>query len=256
MFSLSDHVSHHDIWCSFRLQYKTRYRLAIIDYALKPCTLHDSSICFCAFILLLYKILNKKPFHSQNALLHFSTPALLQALFLGFLPQCMTALTSVNPCGYNSRVITKVLVYENSVYINTDVLSNTTFVVNPDLTITVDDAPTSFDLTTTFTSKEYISNTVYPSATTLTNVTDQTPFALLIGYTERSRVRHQSGTYLGFNGTLTTTCSTASTYTLLNGQLFEQSNGITYQFSVAAGTAYEFFAGRKWGPYVDQFELP
>ena len=175
-------------------------------------------------------------------MLFLSAPNLLWALLLGVLLKCVTSLTSVSPCDYNARVITKVLVYENSVYINTDVLSNTTFEVNPDLTIIVDHAPTSLDLITTFTSKQSIYKTVYPSATTLTNVTDQTPFALLIGYTERSRVRRQSGTYLGFNGTLTTTCSTASTYTLSNGQLFEQSNGVTYQFSAAVGTAYEFFA--------------
>ena len=204
--------------------------------------MHCSPILFCDSLLLLYKFVNNEPIQSQDTMLLFSTPALLQALFLGLLQQCMTSSTSVSPCGNNARVITKVLVYENSVYINTDVLSNTTFEVNPDLTITVNHAPTSLDLTTTFTSKQSIYNTLYPSATTLTNVTYQTPFALLIGYTERSRVRRQSGTYLGFNGTLTTTCSTASTYTLSNGQLFEQSNGVTYQFSAAVGVAYEFFA--------------
>ena len=48
----------------------------------------------------------------------------------------------------------KVYVVEYSIYIKTDVQYNTSFAVNNDLTITVDNAPTELDLTTTHTSRK------------------------------------------------------------------------------------------------------
>ncbi|MCJ1476180.1 hypothetical protein MMC13_004845 [Lambiella insularis] len=50
-----------------------------------------------------------------------------------------------------------------------------------------------------------------------------------------------SGTFLGFNGTLTTSCSAASTYTLSNGQLYENVNGATLQFSASGTVGYAYF---------------
>ena len=157
--------------------------------------------------------------------------------------QCLAANPVLDACRNNYRVVTTVLVYENPVYINTDVLSNTTFEVNPGLTITVDNAPTSFDITTTYTSKVSSVETAYASPPHPTNLIKGAPFTLLIAGLSRSHVRRQNlgGTYLGFNGTVTTSCSSASTYTLNNGQLYEQTGGTTLEFSAARDIGYEYF---------------
>ncbi|MCJ1392320.1 hypothetical protein MMC18_005187 [Xylographa bjoerkii] len=157
--------------------------------------------------------------------------------------QCLTTHAALNACRNNYRVVTTVLIYENPVYINTEVLSNTTFEVNPGLTVTVDNAPTSFDITTTYTSKLSSVDTAYASPVLPTSFSRGTLFTLLVAGLRKSHFRRQSsgGTYLGFNGTLTSSCSSASTYTLSNGQLYEQVNGATLEFSAANGIGYEYF---------------
>jgi hypothetical protein len=61
---------------------------------------------------------------------------------------------------YGTReFVTKIIFYENPIYINTFVETNTTFAVNDYLTVTVENAPTSFDLLTVGTSKSTIVNT-------------------------------------------------------------------------------------------------
>ncbi|MCJ1436667.1 hypothetical protein MMC27_006048 [Xylographa pallens] len=172
---------------------------------------------------------------------------LLASIILGValkrIGQCLAANPILDACRNNYRVVTTVLIYENPVYINTDVLSNTTFEVNPGLTITVDNAPTSFDITTTYTSKVSSVDTVYASPPHPTSIIKGAPFTLLIAGRSRSYIRRQNsgGTYLGFNGTLTTSCSSASTYILSNGQLYEQTNGTTLEFSAARNIGYEYF---------------
>ncbi|MCJ1293199.1 hypothetical protein MMC34_004752 [Xylographa carneopallida] len=163
------------------------------------------------------------------------------ALYLA--SQCLAANVVLDDCRNNYRVVTTVLIYENPIYINTDVLTNTTFEVNPEMTITVDNAPTSFDITTTYTSKASNVDTVYVSPAHPTSLVKGAPFTLLIAGLSKFHQRRQTsgGTYLGFNGTLTTSCSTASTYTLSNGQLYEQTNDSTLEFSAARGIGYESF---------------
>ncbi|MCJ1397517.1 hypothetical protein MMC11_000711 [Xylographa trunciseda] len=155
----------------------------------------------------------------------------------------LRSIPALDACRNKYRVVTTVLIYENPVYINTDVLSNTTFRINTGLTITVDNAPTSFDLTTTYTSKFSTVDTVYASPAHPTSLNRGLPFTLLIAGLAKSHLRRQNsgGSYLGSNGTVTTSCSSASTYTLSNGQLYEQINGVTLEFSAESGIGYEYF---------------
>ena len=51
------------------------------------------------------------------------------------------------------RVITSVLVVKQTIHVITDVPKDTAFEVNPDLTISVNNAPTNLDLTTTYFSR-------------------------------------------------------------------------------------------------------
>lgn len=64
------------------------------------------------------------------------------------------------PFQYPSNgVVTTVFVLEYQIAINTDVQKNNSFAVNTDLTITVDNAPTSLDFTTTYTERSTVVRT-------------------------------------------------------------------------------------------------
>lgn len=58
-----------------------------------------------------------------------------------------------------NRVIATVFVLEHQLAINTDVQKNHSFAINTDLTITVDNAPTSLDFTTTYTQRSTLIRT-------------------------------------------------------------------------------------------------
>ena len=66
------------------------------------------------------------------------------------------SLHAQDACSLARNPSTRVYVVEYSVYIKTDVQYNTSFAVNTGLTLTVDNAPTNLDLTTTYTSKKSI----------------------------------------------------------------------------------------------------
>lgn len=136
----------------------------------------------------------------------------------------------------------KVLVYENPVYINTDVLTNTTFEVNADLTITVDNAPTSFNLTSTFTSKYQLphrlslclySDQHYQSTNLRTarfpKISCACPSSDLSGHISRFQ-RHVDNFVFR-----------SEYFHLSNGQLYEQVNGATLQFSASGNVGYACF---------------
>ena len=61
--------------------------------------------------------------------------------------------------GYSSD-ISSVVVVKQTIHIKTNVLQDTTFVVNKELTLTVDNAPTNIDTITTFFSQSTISQNV------------------------------------------------------------------------------------------------
>ncbi|MCJ1236531.1 hypothetical protein MMC14_004512 [Varicellaria rhodocarpa] len=118
-------------------------------------------------------------------------------------------------------------------------MSNTTFQINPDFSMTVENAPTNIDLSTVYTSRRTTIDVLYPSAGTSYSVMNGSPFVLGIGSPKLRR--RQAGTYLGTNGQLTSSCSAANTYSLINGQLFVTTNGTTAQYSSSPGTGYELF---------------
>ena len=142
-------------------------------------------------------------------------------------------------CQIGGRIITKVLIVEQPIHIQTNVMSNTTFQINPDFSMTVENAPTNIDLSTVYTSRRTTIDVLYPSAGTSYSVMNGSPFVLGIGSPKLRR--RQAGTYLGTNGQLTSSCSAANTYSLINGQLFVTTNGTTAQYSSSPGTGYELF---------------
>ena len=183
------------------------------------------------------------PISHTEMQLHRLRPVMRACCFLVYSSFAKPAATQ-NACTYSQQVVTKVLVVENPIYINTNVLWNTTFAVNPYLTLTVDDAPTSVDLRTTYTMrKTTIIDRVYSSVASSSSVQKEAQFVLIIGNSRLSHNRRQAGgTYLGSNGLLTTSCANASAYSLVNGQLFATtSNGAKLQFSASTGNNYITF---------------
>ena len=170
---------------------------------------------------------------------------LVTRFFCIFAPSFLIQLaTTQHACTYKQQVVTKVLVVEHPIYINTNVLSNTTFAVNPYLTLTIDDAPTSMDLRTTYTMrKTRIIDYIYSSIASPSSLQKGSKFVLIIGNSRVSRHRRQAGgTYLGSNGLLTTSCQNASAYSLVSGQLFATTyDGTKLQFSASTGNNYITF---------------
>ena len=110
------------------------------------------------------------------------------------------------------QAITKVIVFEQTISINTNVLQNSTFAINPDFTFTVDDAPTSLDLLTSyFSTTSSIISATGPSTPDRDFALAGSPFVLALYdpslHNGRRRKRQSSGGYLGTNGQLTTHCS-------------------------------------------------
>ena len=159
-----------------------------------------------------------------------------------FATHC-TALTSTLIFGRCSRVVTKVLVYENPVHIRTNVVSNTTFEVNAQLTITVENAPTNLDFTATYTSKLSSRETLPVSATISNSVASGAPFVLTIKSPRGSKQRREAVTnYIGIHNRITSLCSDAGTFAISNGQLlWILSNGTTLQYSAPANVNFAIF---------------
>ena len=122
-------------------------------------------------------------------------------------------VSSQNACV--QQPITKVVVVEQSIYINTNVLQNSTFAINPDFTFTVDDAPTSLDLLTTYLSTtSSIISAIGPSTPDRDLALAGSPFVLALYdpslQNGRQRKRQSGAGYLGTNGQLTTQCRSES----------------------------------------------
>ena len=179
-------------------------------------------------------------------------------LYLFSLATRCTASTSTFTFGKCSQVVTKVLVYENPVYIRTNVLSNTTFEVNPQLTITVQNAPTNLDFTTTYTSRMSSRETLPVSATISTSIASGVPFVLTVMNPRRSKQRREAGTnYLGIHNRITSLCSDAGTFAISNGQLlWILSNGTTLQYSAPANVNFTILQPTTTpGPITTSFSV-
>ncbi|KAA6413365.1 MAG: hypothetical protein FRX48_03111 [Lasallia pustulata] len=109
---------------------------------------------------------------------------------------------------------------------------NKSFAVNTDLTITVDNAPTSLDFTTTYTERSTVVKTAANGATS-GSIIPNLPFILAFETIGSKEQRRGSAIvyFVGANVVSTASYTNAVTYTLVGGQLFTQVNGTTQQLS-------------------------
>jgi hypothetical protein len=166
-----------------------------------------------------------------------------------------------------NTAITTVLIYENPIYINTKVLYNTTFEVNSDFTVTVSNAPTSFHEITTYTATSTIvgpptfsgaSKTSAPTGLSTSAILDASkPFVLVLSGGASQFGKRQSSVLLVGNGRLTSSCVTATSFSLTaDGELFSTYNGVTLQYSAAFGAPYApFVPSSSVGTYTGYFSL-
>ena len=135
-------------------------------------------------------------------------------------------------------VVNSVVVVKQTIHIISSVLYDVTFAVNTDLTITVNDAPTSLDFLTTYFSTSTAIETMNglgPGANS---------FTLIVVASElSSKRRRQAGSFMSYTGRTTSSCTQASMLTLANDQLWVTfSNGTISQFSANIGETYKYFA--------------
>lgn len=216
-----------------------------------------------------------------------SLPLTLRCLIVG----CLLALTAnaqkrqiieTSACAITDQITRTATVREQPVSINTDVLQNTTFYPIPDHAITVTNAPTSFDMITTFSWTEYDtrpaqetnpfaqSTTMQYSYTTSESATSAqvTPaanpmdayYVMLLSFgamAGRVNPKRQSGQqYVAANGTITNDCTTAPIYTITNGVLTAIFDQITYTYSTTAGVPYAAFVPSTTpGPITGAFAV-
>lgn len=132
-------------------------------------------------------------------------------------------------------------VYEQPVSINTEIETNTTFTPVPGYAMTISNAPTSID---TLTTLMMTGSNAYPASASASEVgsTNAGTSFYLVGLPRWPRQKRQAGfSYVGSDGTMTTDCTNAPIYSLVNGQLFAVQSGITYQFSAQLGLSYQRF---------------
>ena len=151
-------------------------------------------------------------------------------------------------CSDDTQDVTQMVLVKQALHVKTYVPENTTLSIYSDLSLAVRNAPTSLDFITTHTStkkysRAHTSHSQRSLASSIVNVPPATPsdfppelaetstvFALAIslgGDSDEDKDRRRqalptSPGYLGFDGLVTTACSNASTYSLLNGQLIVQ----------------------------------
>lgn len=151
------------------------------------------------------------------------------------------------------------VVYAQPISINTDLDTNTTFTPVPGYEITISNAPTSIDTLTTLmiTSAAPYGSGAAPVAapeSAVTSASLPTPHGgladntnsgtsfYLVGLPRWPRQKRQAGfSYVGNDGTMTSSCANAPVYSIINGQLFAFQGGVTYQFSATPGVPYQKF---------------
>ena len=154
----------------------------------------------------------------------------------------------LSPAKYAGTFVTKVIITEHPFYISTNVVSNTSFEIAPELTFTVGNAPTVLDLTTTSVEKNSQIELKPPSASTTSRdgpdgVGSAAAFIIHVTSNKGANRKRQdsSGTFFGPGGNSTTSCANAGTYTISQGRLFEQYNGTVGEFSAPSGAPYVLF---------------
>jgi hypothetical protein len=136
------------------------------------------------------------------------------------------------------------VVHEQVISIKTDVLFNTTFNPVRDITITVENAPTSFDgLTTVWWTERrtQMSSTSFSpttSAVQMSATPTEPSFVLLVMGQKHNQKRQSGSYYVSANGTITNDCTTSPIYTISNGQLTATINGVVYIYSTSTSVSF------------------
>lgn len=167
----------------------------------------------------------------------------LPSLFLAFADLLLWLPAPVR--SQSSCASASAIVFEQTVSINTNVLSNTTFYPVPGVPVTISNAPTSLNSVTTF---QWTSTVAPDRSTSTSRVMQSSPLptlnpaddAFVLRITQHSpsgrRLKRQSGsTYVSSSGTVTNDCTNSPIYSTRNGSLTATINGTVYTYSTSAG---------------------
>ena len=136
------------------------------------------------------------------------------------------------------------IVHEQVISIKTDVLFNTTFNPIRDVTVTINNAPTTLNGLTTFwwtETRTYSSFSRTTSSTRASATPSDSSFVMLVVGEQRHQRRQSGSYYVSANGTITNDCTTSPIYTISNGQLTATRNQVTYTYSTSVGVPYAPF---------------
>ena len=139
------------------------------------------------------------------------------------------------------------IVHEQPVSISTDVLFNTAFSPFQDVTITIDNAPTSLNGITTFTWTETKTRMSVASllstqpAERATSTANQSSYVLLVVGDHQNQKRQSGSYFMSVDGSITNDCTTSPIYSISNGVLTATSNGVVYTYSTSPGVEYTPF---------------
>lgn len=183
-----------------------------------------------------------------------SLPATLQSVIIGLILSYPTPIGADDACQLTQQSLEPQIVHEQSVFINTDVLSNTTFFAIPEVAITVSNAPTSFNGITTLRWTEprttVASRTPSLAATSVAQpYTSATPtvafeessFVLMVLRNNENQKRQSGSVYMSANGTISNDCTTSPIYSITAGVLTAIVKGVSYTYSTSPGVAYAPF---------------
>lgn len=153
-----------------------------------------------------------------------------------------------------AQPLTQRLLHEQPIYINTDVLTNTTFYPMSGIGVTIENAPTSLSGVTTFTwteTKTYNdysrSTRTFAAASATTTPADMTFVMMALG-TDRHEKRQSGASWVNANGTMTNDCSNTPIYTVTNGVLTATVNGTIYTYSTSPNVPF--------APFIPSTSLP
>jgi hypothetical protein len=147
------------------------------------------------------------------------------------LPVHTTILTTtrkIKAC--NTHNATGMIIYKTSVYLQIS-----------------ENVPSNLDTIASFSNLLTDSQTPEPSLSPLLSISDTTPFILAVGGGRSGQngehMRRQSFSYVGLSGRTSTDCSSAATFSLVNGQLSYTNSSGTMIFGAlsSALTSYVLF---------------
>lgn len=176
-------------------------------------------------------------------------------LLIFLAPWVSCTAISQNACSSRNPQ-SQLVVYQQAVSINTDVLLNTTFYPIPNIPVTVNNAPTSFDGITTITWTKTVAGLPLDSAhqSTTTEASNSNPsasvaqtipttsaYVLVVSGGERAGLlqSRQATLWIGANGDITNDCTQVPVYILAtDGTLKATINGSVFLYSTDPGVDY------------------